>query len=72
MSKAEAQLVMNQTGDNEKMAELVRMLRGKGDKEFDTFCEMLRKSNYDVWANELQKQAYHFQFNPQHFSRRGI
>ena len=65
MSRAEALSVMNQTGENGKMAEVVRILRGKGDKEFEIFCEMLQRSNYGVWANRLRVEAAYFQMHPQ-------
>ena len=39
------------------MGRLIEILRGKTDKEFDTFCDMLEKSNYPAWANELKQEA---------------
>ena len=39
------------------MVRLIDILRGKTDKEFDTFCDMLEKSNYHAWAYELKQEA---------------
>ena len=55
MTRAEAKMVVQD--DINQMERLIDVLRGKGDKEFHTFCEMLRKSNYDHWANALLQEA---------------
>ena len=55
MTKPEAQSVRNAA--DSQMGRLIEILQGKGDKEFDTFCEMLRKSNYSVWADKLKQEA---------------
>ena len=55
MTKPEAQSV--QSGDGSRMGRLIEILQGKGDKEFDIFCEMLQKSNYSLWANKLKQEA---------------
>ena len=55
MTKPEAQSV--RSDDESQMGRLIEILQGKGDKEFDIFCEMLRMSNYSVWANELKQEA---------------
>ena len=39
------------------MVRLIEILRGKTDKEFDTFCNMLEKSNYQAWAHKLKQKA---------------
>ena len=51
MTKPEAQSVRNDMG------RLIHILQGKGNKEFDIFCEMLRVSNYSVWADKLKQEA---------------
>ena len=48
------------TGDAQQIEEVIDILRGKGDKEFATFCQMLQKSNYQVWARELELEAEKF------------
>ena len=55
MTRAEARMVLQD--DINQMERLIDVLRGKGDKEFHTFCEMLRKSNYNHWANALLQEA---------------
>ena len=42
------------------MDRLIEMLRGKTDKEFDMFCDMLEKSNYCAWACKLKQKAESF------------
>ncbi len=60
MNSAEAQSVRDKTGDAQQIEEVIDILRGKGDKEFATFCQMLQKSNYPVWARELEVEAEKF------------
>ena len=60
MSPAEAQQVKNQHGNNEQMGKLIEILKGKRNKDFATFLEMLRAVNYGVWADELMKRAEKF------------
>ena len=57
MDRAEAQSVTRLQGDGPQMERLIEILRGKGDKEFDIFCDMLQKSNNSLWASELKKEA---------------
>ena len=60
MNSAEAQSVRDRTGDAQQIEGVIDILRGKGDKEFATFCQMLQKSNYQVWAHELELEAEKF------------
>ena len=60
MNSAEAQCVRDKTGDAQQIEEVIDILRGKGDEEFATFCQMLQKSNYQVWAHELELEAEKF------------
>ena len=60
MSRAEAQSVRAKTGDDQQMELVIEILLGKGDKEFATFCQMLRQSNYQVWGRELALEAEKF------------
>ena len=52
MNATEAQSVRNAP-----MGRLIEILLGKGDKEFNTFCDMLEKSNHRGWANRLRLEA---------------
>ena len=54
MTRAEAQSVRNA---EDPMGQLIEILLGKGDKEFNTFCDMLEKSNHRGWANNLRQEA---------------
>ncbi len=63
MNSAEAQSVRDKTGDAQQIEEVIDILRGKGDKEFATFCQMLQKSNYQVWARELEVEAEKFKIS---------
>ena len=60
MDSAEAQSVRDKTGDTQQIEQVIDVLQGKGDKEFATFCQMLQKSNYQVWAHELEVKAEKF------------
>ena len=54
MTRAEASSVQNAESP---MGELITILLGKGDNEFDIFCDMLRKSNHCAWAVKLKQKA---------------
>ena len=60
LSEAEEQQVRKQHGDDEQMGKLIEILKGKQDKDFVIFLEMLRSANYGVWADELKKKAKEF------------
>ena len=60
MDRAEALSVTVRIGDAEQMGQVIEILRGKGDQEFTAFCTMLRRSNYEVWANQLESSAEWF------------
>ena len=62
MNPAEAQSVRN--ADN-PMEELIAILLGKGDKEFNTFCDMLERSNHSVWAYRLRQEAEQYRVKNQ-------
>ena len=57
MDRAEALSVKAKTGDMEQMGELINILLGKEDMAFYTFCDLLQRSNYEVWARELKSAA---------------
>ena len=60
MNGAEAQAVESKPSNAEQMGEVIHILLGKRDKDFKTFCDMLRQCNYGLWANELEKKAREF------------
>ena len=57
MDRAEVLRVNAKTGDMEQMGELISILLGKEDMAFYTFCDLLERSNYEVWARELKSAA---------------
>ena len=57
MDRAEALSVKAKAGDMEQMGELIHILLGKEDMAFYTFCDLLHRSNYEVWARELKSAA---------------
>ena len=54
MTAAEASTVRNAESP---MGELIKILLGKGDKDFDIFCDMLQNSNHLAWAVKLKQKA---------------
>ena len=52
--RAKAKSVRNA---EDPMGSLIEILLGKGDKEFNTFCDMLDKSNHRGWANSLRLET---------------
>ena len=57
MSLREAQVVREQQGGSEQMDRLIETLLGKGDKDFSTFLQMLRSTNNNAWAEELERKV---------------
>ena len=57
MDRAEVLKVKAKAGDMEQMGELISILLGKEDKAFYSFCDLLKRSNYEVWACELKSAA---------------
>ena len=60
LNAAEAQQVSKQHGNDEQIAKLIEILKGKQDKDFITFRSMLQDTNNEVWAKELEKRAEEF------------
>ena len=60
MMRSEAQAVVCKPTNAEQMEELIRILLGKRNADFHTFCKMLRKSDYALWADELERKAREF------------
>ena len=60
MSRAEAQMVRDLSSNSEQIDRVIEVLRGKANKDFDTFCKMLRDSNNGTWADQLEREANQF------------
>ena len=54
MTRAEAQSVRSA---DDPMGRLIEILLSKGDKEFNTLCDMLERSNHSTWAHTLRHKA---------------
>ena len=57
MNRAEAQVVRSKQNSHEQMGQLIDILLGKRNKDFNTFCKMLQESNNGVWADQLKARA---------------
>ena len=64
MARAEAQAVESKPNNAEQMGELIRILLGKRNADFRTFCTMLRETNNGLWADELERKASEFRGEP--------
>ena len=57
MSRTEASNVKTLPNDSDQMDRIIEILQGKRDKDFQTFCKILRKANHEHWAIELERKA---------------
>ena len=64
LNRAEMQDIKACTTDRDRMDKIIGFLRGKADKCFSKFCDILAKSNNETWAEKLRKQAEEFERNP--------
>ena len=60
MSEYEAKTVRELPNNIAQVDRIIEILRGKGDRDFKTFCKLLRDSNQVVWADELNRVAEQF------------
>ena len=62
MSEHEAKMVREPTkaSDMDKTEKIIKILLGKTNEDFATFCTMLRETSQYVWADELEKKAEQF------------
>ena len=60
MSRAEAQMVRALSSNSDQIDKVIETLRGKTNKDFNTFCMMLEQTNHVIWAVELKKKAKQF------------
>ena len=57
MNEFEAATVKQQRSNIKKMDKVIEILLGKGDKDFGTFLQMLRSTNNNAWAEELERKV---------------
>ena len=67
LSYFEARIVREQSGNTNQIQKVIEFLRGKTDEDFVTFLEMLRASNNEVWADELERKAKEFKEKQVHW-----
>lgn len=58
MLRAERLHVEAAQGEFNQVDRIIKVLRGKGNKEFDIFMEVLKKSGYKVWADRVEESAH--------------
>ena len=61
MTELERKHVEEVQGGSERVGRILGILRGKGNKEFDTFLKMLKESGNEVWADKIQESAQLFE-----------
>ena len=64
MDRAEVQTVESKPNNADQMGEIVRILLGKRNEDFNIFCTMLRETNNGLWAAELERKASEFRGKP--------
>ena len=64
MDEGEAQSVESKPSNAEQMGELIRILLGKSNADFNIFCTMLHQCNYSSWADALERKAREFREEP--------
>ena len=60
MSQREAQMVRGLPTSSAQVDRVIETLRGKEDEDFQIFCLLLRNSNQDMWADELERLSEQF------------
>ena len=61
MTELERKHVEEVQGGSERVGRIIGILRGKGNKEFDTFLKMLKESGNEVWADKIEESACQFE-----------
>ena len=61
LNRAEMQTVAAMGNNMEQMDKVIELLLGKEDKCFGNFCDILTKSNNEVWAHCLRMKAQELQ-----------
>ena len=60
MTAEERKSVEEKEGESKQVGKMIKILRGKGNNDFDTFLTMLRESGNEVWAGKLEDSALQF------------
>lgn len=60
LNEVEVLSVQNKPNDFEQMGQVIEILIGKTNGDFNVFCNLLRKWDYAGWANDLETKAREF------------
>ena len=61
MTELERKHVEEVQGGSERVGRIIGILRGKGNKEFDTFLKILKESGNEVWADKIEASVHQFE-----------
>ena len=64
LNRAEMQRIEAMATEMDRMDKIIEILRGKDDKCFSNFCDILKESNYETWAESLRQKAEEFERTP--------
>ena len=65
MTEDERRSVEEVQGKSNQVCKIIEILRGKGNRDFDAFLKMLRKSGNELWAGKIDEESTH-QFEEYH------
>ena len=68
MTHAERLSVEEFKGQMDQVSKIVKILRRKSNKEFDTFLRILKDSGNELWASMIEESAQQFE---QEYARHG-
>ena len=60
LNQAEMQRIEPMATEMDRMDKIIEILRGKEDKCFSNFCDILTESGYMTWAKSLRQKAEEF------------
>ena len=60
LNDPEMQTIEAMTSERDRMDKIISILSGKADECFSKFCDILTKSNNEVWAESLRAKAEEF------------
>ena len=60
LNRAEMQRIEAMATEMDQMDKIIEILRGKEDKCFSNFCDILTESGYRTWAKSLRQKAEEF------------
>ena len=61
MTEDERRSVEEVQGKSNQVGKIIEVLRGKGNRDFDAFLNVLRESGNELWAEKLDESARQFE-----------